>query len=173
MHGISSEQELKSIEAEIDTLEQSLRSGKEEAAADCEYYNTIVLACTNNRARIMELSTEPTSDTLSQVATAQHTFTLVLSADYQQSILIPHSFRTARLHLLSSKAILLYHSTFSVLWITEMTRKPSSYSMNVSGLRKHGSYYSQTWLVSTLKGKPKKYLLSKVLTKQTSLIFVE
>jgi hypothetical protein len=90
--GSTSEQELKSIEAEMDTSEQTLRSHKEEAAAGREYYNTTVLTCTNNWARIMELSSEanPTSDTLSQLVTAQHTFTLVLSADYQQSKLIPH-----------------------------------------------------------------------------------
>ena len=90
--GSAPEQELRSVQLEVETSEQTLKSHKEEASAGRDYYNTTVLTCKENWAKIVQLSStpDPTSETLAQLATAQHLFTLVLSADYQQSKLIPH-----------------------------------------------------------------------------------
>ena len=53
-------------------------------------------ACSTNWETIVKLTGEgnPTSDTLTQLTTAQHTLPLVLSADYQQNKLIPYWGRT-------------------------------------------------------------------------------
>jgi hypothetical protein len=94
--GSTPEHDLRLLQSEISTVEQTLSSHKEEAASGREYYNTVVAACATNWEKIMMMLNEenPTPDTLTELATAQHTFTLVLSADYQQSKLIPHWGRT-------------------------------------------------------------------------------
>ena len=88
--GSTQEEELRSVKAQIEASEDILKAHKEEAAGARDYYNTSVKACSTNWDMIMKLTSKqnPTSDTVAQLATAQHTFTLVLSADFQQTKLI-------------------------------------------------------------------------------------
>ena len=53
--GSTSGQELRSVQLEVETSEQTLISHKEEASAGRDYYNTTVLTCKENWAKIMQL----------------------------------------------------------------------------------------------------------------------
>ena len=90
--GSSTETDLRSIESQVETAEASLKAHKTEAAEGRDYYNKIQALCASNWENIMKLASveNPNSETISELTEAQHTFTLVLSADYQQSKLIPH-----------------------------------------------------------------------------------
>ena len=89
--GSSTETDLRSIESQVETAEASLKAHKTEAAEGRDYYKTQAL-CASNWENIMKLASveNPNAETISELTEAQHTFTLVLSADYQQSKLIPH-----------------------------------------------------------------------------------
>ena len=89
--GSAQEQGIKDVEAKIEESEEILRSHKEEASAARDYYNEMTQSCSDKWNKIMELSNQQSTE---QLAVAQHTFTLVLSADYQQNKLIPHWGRT-------------------------------------------------------------------------------
>ena len=90
--GLASEQEMREVQVKIDTHNDQLRLHKEEANAAREYHNTMIQRCKDDWLEIIQLSQEQNSspETVLKLAVAQHKFTLVLSADYQQSKLIPH-----------------------------------------------------------------------------------
>ena len=94
--GSAEEQKLKDVEAKIKATEEELHSHKVEANATRDYYNQMIKKCKTEWAEINKLSMEenPSQDTVSKLVVAKHTFTLVLSADFQQSKLIPHWGRT-------------------------------------------------------------------------------
>ena len=94
--GSSSEQEMRDTEASIYSNEEDLRHHKEEASAARDFYNTRVKKCQSDWLEIGSLTSQenPSEETVSALMVAKHTFTLVISADYQQSKLIPHWGRT-------------------------------------------------------------------------------
>ena len=94
--GSATEKDLRDVQAKIDANEDTLRTHKEEATAAREYYSEMTQKCSDGWKEISQLSQErsPSPEVVSQLTVAQHKFTLVLSADYQQSKLIPHWGRT-------------------------------------------------------------------------------
>ena len=94
--GSAQEQGIRDVETKVEESEELLRSHKEEASAARDYYNEMTQSCGVKWNKIIELSNQqsPSDEAAEQLAVAQHTFTLVLSADYQQNKLIPHWGRT-------------------------------------------------------------------------------
>ena len=90
--GSAPEQSLRDVQAEISASEEALRTHKEEATAAREYHTNMIKKCKDGWKEISQLSQEqnPSPEVVSQLAVARHKFTLVLSADYQQSKLIPY-----------------------------------------------------------------------------------
>lgn len=90
--GSAQEQGIRDVEAKLKESEEKLHTHKEEASAARDYYNEMTQLCSDKWSKIMELSSQesPSQETAEQLTVAQHTFTLVLSADYQQNKLIPY-----------------------------------------------------------------------------------
>ena len=87
---------MRDVEVKIKATEEELCSHKADANAARDYYNQMVKKCRKEWEEISKLSREqnPSQDTVTKLTVAKHTFTLVLSADFQQSKLIPHWGRT-------------------------------------------------------------------------------
>jgi hypothetical protein len=94
--GSAQEEQLRDVEAKIEAAEEELRIHKEEASASRDYFNEMIKKCATQWKEIEELAKEqsPSQETVTKLVVAKHTFTLVISADYQQSKLIPHWGRT-------------------------------------------------------------------------------
>ena len=94
--GSAQEQDMRDVEVKIKATEEELCSHKTDANAARDYYNQMVKKCRKEREEISKLSREqnPSQDTVTKLTVTNHTFTLVLSADFQQSKLIPHWGRT-------------------------------------------------------------------------------
>ena len=94
--GSAKEEELRDVQAKITATEEEFHSHKVEANAARDHYNQMIKKCKTQWAEINRLSMEqnPSQNTVSKLVVAKHTFTLVLSADFQQSKLIPHWGRT-------------------------------------------------------------------------------
>ena len=90
--GSANRDQLQATRVAIETHEGELKEHKEEATAAREYYNTMTKKCEDDwkEIQLLQGKEEPSEDESTQLAVCQHKFTLVLSADYQQSKLIPH-----------------------------------------------------------------------------------
>ena len=90
--GSAQEQEVKDVEAKIKVSEEELHTHRDDASAARDYYNLMTTKCKEEWEEITTLSMEqdPSEETVSKLTVAKHTFTLVLSADFQQSKLTPH-----------------------------------------------------------------------------------
>ena len=92
--GNASEDELKQIEEAIDELKEKKKYHARDAANAREFYKESIQKCQHKWAEIEALLAIPSEDRTEEqtllLLTLQHTFTLVLSADYQQAKLIPH-----------------------------------------------------------------------------------
>jgi hypothetical protein len=90
--GSAQEQEVKDVEAKIKVSEEELHTHREDASTARDYNNLMTTKCKEEWEEITALSMEqdPSEETVSKLTVAKHTFTLVLSADFQQSKLTPH-----------------------------------------------------------------------------------
>ena len=90
------ETEVKTIETTKANLEEELRQHKTTATIAREYYKSTIDRCRQQWNTISQLTTirSPTRTERDELQTARHCFTLVISADYQQSKLIPSWGRT-------------------------------------------------------------------------------
>ena len=95
--GSATSSEIEAVETEIEDLDRNLSSHKTEASNARAFYNSMTARCSKEWERIVELSaTDRTPVQDEELEGAKHNFTLVLSADYQQSKLIPHWGHTAQ-----------------------------------------------------------------------------
>ena len=89
--GSATGSEIEAVETEIEDLDRNLSSHKTEASNARAFHNSMIARCSKEWVRIVELSaTDRTPVEDEELEGAKHNFTLVLSADYQQSTLIPH-----------------------------------------------------------------------------------
>ena len=86
--GSATEHEQKELEASISTLENQLEEHKSEALSSQQNFNEAVSRCSQEWKIIEELEENGTDP--DNLASHKHSFTLVISADYQMSKLIPH-----------------------------------------------------------------------------------
>ena len=91
--GNASERELRAQEERHHQLEEELKKHKEDATKAREYYKDTVDKCKSNWSKIMQL-TQKEQLTAGEKESLKHCFTLTISADYQQSKLIPTWGRT-------------------------------------------------------------------------------
>ena len=72
--GSTQEEELRSVKAQTEASEDTLKVHKEEATGSKDYYNTTVETCSTNWEMIAKLTSEenPTSDTLQLHSTHSH-----------------------------------------------------------------------------------------------------
>ena len=95
--GSATGSEIEAVETEIEDLDRNLSSHKTEASNARAFHNSMIARCSKEWERIVELSaTDRTPVEDEELEGAKHNFTLVLSADYQQSKLIPHWGHTAQ-----------------------------------------------------------------------------
>ena len=94
--GSSNEQEMRDVQASIQSSERDLHQHKDEASAARDFYNNMTSRCKADWQKITTLTSaeNPSQETISELTVARHTFTLVVSADYQQCKLFPHWGRT-------------------------------------------------------------------------------
>ena len=94
--GNASESALRAQEERQHQLEEEKREHKENATKAREYYKESVQKCKTSWNKIMQLTnkTPLTAREREELESLQHCFTLTLSADYQQSKLIPSWGRT-------------------------------------------------------------------------------
>ena len=91
--GNATEEELRFNEEAIKALREESRQHATDAENARQFYNSTVQKCQESWTNIQRLMAIPpnarTAEETAQLATLKHTFTLVLSADYQQAKLIP------------------------------------------------------------------------------------
>ena len=89
--GSASEDDLRAQEEQKANLEEERRQHKEDATKSREFYKECVEKCKNNWSDIMQLTSrrQQTLREREKLETLKHCFTLTVSADYQQSKLIP------------------------------------------------------------------------------------
>ena len=94
--GSASKAEVRALQSSKTDLEKELSDHKSTATKAREYYKASTDKCRQEWSTIMELSKirSPTRSQREYLQTAQHCFTLTISADYQQSKLIPYWGRT-------------------------------------------------------------------------------
>ena len=86
--GSATEHEQKELEASISTLENQLEEHKSAALSSQQNFNEAVSRCSRELKNIEELEASGTDP--DNLASLKHSFTLVISADYQMFKLIPH-----------------------------------------------------------------------------------
>lgn len=89
--GSTSEAELRALESAKRNLEEDLKQHKETATKAREYYKAATEKCKSQWSVIKRLTnvSRPSRSEREELHSAQHCFTLTISADYQQSKLIP------------------------------------------------------------------------------------
>ena len=89
--GSALEENLRSLESTKDNLERELQSHKDTATKARDYYKQMTDKCKQQWSKIKQLTAIriPSRSEKEQLQIAQHSFTLTISADYQQSKLIP------------------------------------------------------------------------------------
>ena len=94
--GSAAEANLRAHDDHKITLEEEIRQHKEDATKSREFYKVCVDKCKNNWSDIMRLTSRRplTPSERDELEMLQHCFTLTISADYQQSKLIPSWGRT-------------------------------------------------------------------------------
>ena len=91
MQSGSSTEQTQQLESDIIELEAELQAHREAAMKSHEYYNDSKLQCNTQWKEIQRLKEkERTKEEESELMKLQHLFTLVLSADYQMSKLVPY-----------------------------------------------------------------------------------
>jgi chromosome segregation ATPase len=94
--GSSSASEIRSLEENKADLESKLKEHKKDATKSREHYNTTIAETGKYWSEILRLTAlhSPSQSERDDLKTLKHTFTLTISADYQQSKLIPNWGRT-------------------------------------------------------------------------------
>lgn len=90
--GSATEDEIQTLETTKENLETELSTHKDVANKSREYYKSVVDKCKADWKEITRLSNldAPSNREKQQLESLKHCFTLAVSADYQQSKLIPH-----------------------------------------------------------------------------------
>ena len=85
-------EEIKWLEDDISALNQALENHRQVAQASHQFFVDVTKQCAAEWAEICELERKPslTDDENEKLAVLKHKFTLVISADYQMSKLVPY-----------------------------------------------------------------------------------
>ena len=96
--GSASADDIQSNEQVVTEIEQELREHKSHASESQTFYRETITKCTDMWKEIEALTakTSLSAEEEEELATKKHVFTLILSADYQQSKLIPYWGRSAQ-----------------------------------------------------------------------------
>jgi hypothetical protein len=108
--GNTSEDELRAQEERRHQLEEEKKEHKDDATKAREYYKASVDKCKTNWCNINQLTRKHplTAGEEEELESLKHCFTLTISADYQQSKLVPmwgRTCRATRLHILPPESL--------------------------------------------------------------------
>ena len=125
--GSSSAEDIQSNKQAVAEIEQELRGHKSRATEAQAFYRETTTKCLElwKDLEALMAKTSLSSEEVEELASKKHTFTLILSADYQQSKLIPYwGVRHNQAPLTTFKRCHM-HMMYSVLWIIGMPSNTS------------------------------------------------